>query len=57
MRIAQGTTFMGLRVRDDQRRKLEELARREEVTLTQIFRWALTDFLAKHFDPKDNRHD
>ena len=38
---------MGLRVRDDVREKLEECARREEVSLTQIFRWAIKEYLER----------
>lgn len=44
---ARGFTFMGLRVRDDVREKLEECARREEVSLTQIFRWAIKEYLER----------
>lgn len=48
-----GTSFMGLRLRNDVRRKLEELAHREDVTVTQIFRWAIRDYLEKRFEEKD----
>ena len=41
-------TYMGIRVRNDVREKLEALARREETTLTQIFRWAVQEFLERH---------
>lgn len=52
-RTPVGTSFMGLRLRNDVRRKLEELADREQVTVTQIFRWAIRDYLEKRFDAKD----
>lgn len=47
---------MGLRVRNDMRRKLEELADREQVSLTQVFRWALRDYLEKSLNSKDHGH-
>ena len=47
------SSFVGLRLRVELREKLEELARREEVTLAQIIRWAVRDYLAKADDLKN----
>lgn len=43
----EGTSFMGLRVRDETREKLKQVARREEVSLSQVFRWAIREYLEK----------
>ena len=48
------TSFVGLRLHNDVRAKLEELARKEDVPLAQIFRWALRDYLAKQPDDPKN---
>ena len=51
---AVSSSFVGLRLRDELRLKLEELARREEVSLAQIIRWAVRDYLAKRWNDLKN---
>ena len=51
---AVSSSFVGLRLRDELRLKLEELARREEVSLAQIIRWAIRDYLAKRWNELKN---
>lgn len=45
---AVGFSHMGVCVRSDVRAKLEKIAASEEVSLSQIFRWAIREYLERH---------
>ena len=41
-------SYVGIRLRDEARQKLEQIAASEEVTLSHILRWAVREYLERH---------